>query len=107
MVPVTFQSEESTGFKVETINEPAEVLHFVKFETRYIESCLDFITKECPALRNGSSGHKQGQHLKATGILCSYCSVCSVYVCVCVRVCLSVSVFCANGVGWGGGGGGT
>ncbi|XP_065178051.1 4'-phosphopantetheine phosphatase-like isoform X1 [Sycon ciliatum] len=60
-------SEESTGFKVETINEPAEVLHFVKFETRYIESCLDFITKECPALRNGSSGHKQGQHLKATG----------------------------------------
>ena len=50
-------------YKVLEENEIGERMHFVKFETKYIESCLDFIQKNLI----GSEGLYRGKSIKATG----------------------------------------
>ena len=53
-------------YTVEEEQERGARLHFIKFETKYIESCIDFIQKNL--LQHGSE--IEDKTIKATGELC-------------------------------------
>lgn len=61
------QAQGSPLYDVELVDESAGRLHFVKFETRYIEMCLDFIIQQCPALSPSNRSGLAKPHFKATG----------------------------------------
>ena len=63
-----FQSKDTPLYEIREQPEPRMRLHFIKFETKYIESCVEFIREHLLL----SKDEPQNKVLKATGSVQTY-----------------------------------
>ena len=58
-----FQQNDERIYQIDERSEPQDQLNFIKFETKYIETMLDFVKENLITRKD----FKRGKHIKVTG----------------------------------------